>query len=142
MEANGRARVMDMWTSSYLSPVLDANQDLINPKASVEDGIITMEFSRKRNTSDINKDVVFTDDQGLFMIFPVKGGDFNGANKKIRKHEQTPTPSAQRIFIKACRNGKLLLVIRLLKTHVIFNDNCKFQTMERLRLPQHPDQPN
>ncbi|TRY75553.1 hypothetical protein TCAL_06383 [Tigriopus californicus] len=104
VEANGRARVMDMWTSSYLSPVLDRSQDLINPKASVEDGILTMEFTRKRDTGDSGKDVAFSDDQGFYMIFPVKGGDFNGANRKIRKHEQTPTPSGQRIFIKACRN--------------------------------------
>merc|ERR1712212_1338024 len=33
------------------------------------------------------------------------GGRFNGVNKKIRKHEETPIPSSQRIFIKSCRTA-------------------------------------
>jgi hypothetical protein len=39
------------------------------------------------------------------MIFPVKGGRFNGVNKKIRKHEETPSVSSERIFIKSCRTA-------------------------------------
>ena len=51
------------------------------------------------------QDVAFTDDKGLYMIFPVKGGRFNGVNKKIRKHEETPSVSSERIFIKSCRTA-------------------------------------
>ena len=39
------------------------------------------------------------------MIFPVKGGRFNAVNKKLRKHEETPTPSSERIFIRPCRTA-------------------------------------
>ena len=39
------------------------------------------------------------------MIFPVKGGRFNGVNKKLRKHEETPIPSSERIFIRPCRTA-------------------------------------
>jgi hypothetical protein len=41
----------------------------------------------------------------MYMIFPVKGGTYNGVNKKIRKHEVTPTASSERIFIRSCRTG-------------------------------------
>ena len=61
-------------------------------------------FFRPRNTND-NQDMAFTDDKGLYMIFPVKGGGFNGVNKKLRKHEETPIPSSERIFIKSCRTA-------------------------------------
>lgn len=62
-------------------------------------------FSRKRDTGDSRQDVAFTDDKGMYMIFPVKGGDFNVVNKKMRKHAQTPVASSERIFIKPCRNA-------------------------------------
>ena len=80
------------------------SQDLKNREGYFEDGITTLKFSRKRDTGDRRNDVAFTDDKGLFFIFPVKGGKYNAASGKIKKHEQTPTASAQRILIKPCRN--------------------------------------
>ncbi len=41
----------------------------------------------------------------MYMIFPVKGGRFNAVNKKLRKHEETPIPSSERIFIRPCRTA-------------------------------------
>ena len=41
----------------------------------------------------------------MYLIFPVKGGRFNAVNKKLRKHEETPTPSSERIFIRPCRTA-------------------------------------
>ena len=37
------------------------------------------------------------------MIFPVRGGDFNAANKKIKKHDQTPAVTSQKVHIRPCR---------------------------------------
>ena len=105
VESN-RFYLKDMWTTSYLSPVIDSSQDLKNREGYFENGITTLKFSRKRNTGDTKNDVAFTDDKGLFFIFPVKGGKYNAASRKLRKHEQTPTASAERIFIKPCRNCK------------------------------------
>ena len=102
VESNGRFFIMDMWTTGYLNPILENNQDVSKQEGKIEDGITTMKFSRARNTND-NQDVAFTDDKGLYMIFPVKGGSFNGVNKKLRKHEETPISSSERIFIKSCR---------------------------------------
>ena len=63
---------MDMWTTGYLAPILENSQDLSKTEGKIEDGILTLKFSRPRNTND-NQDVAFTDDKGLYMIFPVKG---------------------------------------------------------------------
>ena len=61
-------------------------------------------FTRARDTGD-KQDVAFTDNEGMYMIFPVRGGRYNGVNKRIKKHEVTPVPSTERIFIKSCRTG-------------------------------------
>lgn len=74
------------------------------------DGVTTLSFSRKRNTND-PKDWAFTDDQCLYMMFPVKGGAFNSVNKKIRKHEVVPVVSAERICIRSCGNGTLFTTV-------------------------------
>lgn len=95
---------MDMWTTGYLQPILEASQDLSKLEGKIEDGVTTLKFSRPRNTND-NQDVAFTDDKGMYMIFPVRGGKFNGVNKKLRKHEETPIPSSERIFIRNCRDA-------------------------------------
>ena len=98
---------MDMWTTSYFSPVRDSKQDLKNREASLVDGKAIIKFTRARDTGDASNDVAFKDDHGVFFIFPVKGGDFNTVNRKMKKHRQTPTASSERVFVKACRNGKL-----------------------------------
>ena len=41
----------------------------------------------------------------MYMIFPVRGGRYNGVNKRIKKHEKTPISSTERIFIRSCRTG-------------------------------------
>lgn len=52
------------------------------------------------------QDLSFSDNQCLYVMFPVKGGAFNSVNKKIRKHEVVPSISSDRICIKSCGNGK------------------------------------
>ncbi len=127
-----------MWTSSYLSPVLDHSQDLTDREGFVEDGVVTIKFSRKRDTGDSSQDVSFADDKGLFLIFPVKGGDFNAANRKLRKHQTTPSASSERIFIKACRNadGSPTFTTTPRPPQLVYEAKVKFVELgERYRLP-------
>lgn len=96
---------MDTWITGYTSPLLDSSQEIYNAAGRIVDGITTLSFMRKRISND-PKDLSFTDDKCLFMMFPVKGGIFNGVNKKIRKHELTPSISPERICIKSCVSGE------------------------------------
>jgi hypothetical protein len=65
--------------------------------------------------------VAFTDTEAMYMIFPVKGGTYNGVNKKIRKHEVTPTASSERIFIRSCRTGaRLIQFVQHTYTHFFY----------------------
>lgn len=100
-KTNGRAFVMDTWISGYNAPLLDPSQDVYNISGRIENGVTTLRFSRKRVTKD-NRDLSFTDDHCLYMMFPVKGGVFNPINKKIRKHDARPVVSSDRICIKSC----------------------------------------
>ena len=80
----------------------------------------------------------FTDNDGIFLIFPVKGGAFNAANKKIRKHERTPTATAQRVFIKACRNedGSPTFTTTPRPAQLMYEASVKFVELgDRYRLP-------
>lgn len=93
-------------------PPSPASQNLKNREGTFKDGVTTLKFSRKRDTGDRTNDVAFTDDDdGFFFIFPVFGGPYNAAAKKIDKHSGTPTASVQRIKVKACRNGELIETI-------------------------------
>lgn len=87
--------------SGYNAPLLDPSQDIYNSSGRIENGATTLRFSRKRITKD-NRDLSFTDDHCLYMMFPVKGGIFNPVNKKIRKHDSVPVVSAERICIRSC----------------------------------------
>lgn len=100
-EKSGRAFLMDTWISGYNAPLLDPSQDIYNTGGSKVDGVTTLKFSRKRITKD-NRDLSFTDDHCLYMMYPVKGGIFNAVSKKIRKHDAIPIVSAERICIKSC----------------------------------------
>ena len=106
VEPNGRYFIMDMWTTNYLQPILEDNQNIFDMSGVLVDGVTTISFSRPRDTQD-SQDVGFTDTEGRYMIFPVKGGKYNGVNKRIKKHEEVPIVSSERIFIKPCRTGDL-----------------------------------
>ena len=95
---------MDTWITGYTQPFLDSSQGIYNTAGRIVDGITTLSFTRKRISND-PKDLSFTDDHCLFMMFPVKGGIFNSVNKKIRKHEVTPVITPERICIKSCGSG-------------------------------------
>ncbi|KAB7506882.1 hypothetical protein Anas_02118 [Armadillidium nasatum] len=98
----GNYYMYDGWLRSYTPPVVDAKQGILNKSASLKDGITTLHFSRKRETDDTKEDLSFTDSKCLYLVFPVKGGKANYVNKRISKHQQTPTISSQRICIRSC----------------------------------------
>ncbi|XP_030757105.1 uncharacterized protein LOC115882976 isoform X4 [Sitophilus oryzae] len=106
VDKTGRPFLMDTWISGYTQPFLDSNQNIYNTSGRIENGVTTLSFTRKRITND-PRDLDFTDDRCLFMMFPVKGGAFNSVNKKIRKHEVLPVVSTERICIKSCGNDDL-----------------------------------
>lgn len=98
--------LMDTWISGYTSPVLDGSQDTINHSGKSENGISTIKFTRKRISRD-TKDLSFTDDHCLYMMFPVKGGEYNQVNKKIKKHASIFV-SSKKVCIRSCGiDGKL-----------------------------------
>ncbi|XP_020710533.2 uncharacterized protein LOC105690351 isoform X4 [Athalia rosae] len=100
-KGTGRAFMMDTWINGYQPPMLDSSQDVGNTSGSIQDGFTTLNFSRKRVTKD-NKDISITDDHCVYMMFPVKGGEFNAVNKKIKKHAIVPLISSDRICIRSC----------------------------------------
>jgi hypothetical protein len=137
VESNGRFFMMDMWTTGYLQPILESSQDLSRQVGIIEDGFTTLKFSRPRDTND-NQDVAFTDDKGMYMIFPVKGGRFNGVNKKLRKHEETPIPSSERILIKSCRtaDGRPTFTTTPKPAQLMYRASLRFVELgDRYRLP-------
>lgn len=103
---SGRPFLMDTWVLGYAPPKLDDRQDIYNASGRIEKGVTILEFNRKRVSND-EQDLSFTDDHCLYLFFPVLGGAFNVVNKKIRKHEQVPPISPQRVCIKSCGKGLL-----------------------------------
>lgn len=108
---NGRPFLMDTWISGYTQPLLDASQDIYNMSGKLADGVTTLSFTRKRITND-DKDLSFTNDQCLYIMFMVKGGAFNSVNKKIRKHEVIPSISADKVCIKSCGGEGTLYLMK------------------------------
>lgn len=102
VDRNGRPFLMDTWINGYASPKLDSQQDIYNATGSIRNGVTQLAFTRKRMSSDHEQDLSFTDDQCLYLMFPVQGGEFNAVNKKTKKHEQTPVVTETRVCIKSC----------------------------------------
>jgi DOMON domain len=92
---------MDTWINGYSAPLLDDSQSVYNESGSFINGVTKLDFTRKRNTGD-KQDHSFTDEHCLYMMFLTKGGAFNAVNKKIRKHEEVPIVTDNRICIKTC----------------------------------------
>lgn len=130
---SGRAFVMDTWMSGYNSPLLDPSQDVYNVSGRIENGATTLRFTRKRATND-KWDFSFTDEHCLYMMFPVKGGDFNAVNKKTRKHGIVPTVSSERICIRSCGEEcewKIVILSKEQKKNVYAN--TKFLHFDLIR---------
>ncbi|KAK3860027.1 hypothetical protein Pcinc_033899 [Petrolisthes cinctipes] len=102
VEGSGRYFMFDAWARSYSAPVVDPNQGITNFTGYSEDGLVTLEFARRRVSGDSEYDLSFTDEQCLYMVFPIKGGSVKYVAKRIRKHEVTPIISTERICIRSC----------------------------------------
>ena len=51
------------------------------------------------------QDAHFTDDECLYVKFPVGGGTFNSVSRRISKHLQSPIVSSDRVCIRTCGQG-------------------------------------
>ena len=50
----------------------------------------------------LSQDLSFTEDECLYMLFPVKGGTYLKRSQRFSKHVQTPIVSSEKICIKSC----------------------------------------
>merc|ERR1712117_409131 len=137
VEPNGRYFVMDMWTTNYLNPILEPSQDITDLSGELVDGVTTIRFTRQRDTGD-SQDVAFTDTEGMYMIFPVKGGRYNGVNKKIRKHEEVPIASTEKVYIKSCRgpDGTPTFTTTPKPPQLMYTAKLKFVNLGNFKLPR------
>lgn len=137
----GRPFIMDMWTTTYLQPALDPRQDIFDKSGKLENGVTTISFSRKRDTGD-KQDIAFTDTEDRYMIFPIKGGGYNGVNKKLYKHEEVPIASSERIFIKSCRtaDGKPTFTTTPKPPQLMVTAEVKFVDLKNFNLPRERTQ--
>lgn len=101
VEDNGRYFLMDTYLSGYQAPPLDAVQNVHNMSVWRENGVTHLQFHRFRTTSDPEYDFQFSDEHCPYLLFPVRGGVFNAVNKRMRKHEETPIVSKQRVCIRS-----------------------------------------
>ena len=113
VEDNGRYFLMDTFLSSYQAPPLDAVQNIHNMSVWRENGITHLQFHRFRTTSDPEYDFQFTDDHCPYFLFPIRGGVFNAVNKRMRKHEETPIVSKNRICVRARDSNKRKKIIEV-----------------------------
>ncbi|CAM1310234.1 nahoda (predicted), partial [Pycnogonum litorale] len=105
VEDSGRTFIMDTYLSGYSRPSLDQSQDIYNIKGTSQDGVVTIEFTRKRSTFDSDQDHHFTDTRCLYMVYPVQGASYNSVNKRIRKHEATPVLSTKPMCIRTLQKA-------------------------------------
>uniref|UniRef100_A0AC35FE97 DOMON domain-containing protein n=1 Tax=Panagrolaimus sp. PS1159 TaxID=55785 RepID=A0AC35FE97_9BILA len=94
----------DMSSNSYSTPKEDPIKNVYTPTVvgSHSNGILRAQFTRKRNTGDINTDAIFTDNECFHFLFPVSGGRLN-ADGDILKHINTPHVTPQKVCIKSCQ---------------------------------------
>lgn len=99
---DGSVAVIDGYLDGYSPPQIDANQDLYQALGFVENDLMTVTFTRKRETMDI-RDVSFADPNNCpYMFFPVEGGAYDPTTGSIAKHLRTPYVSTARICVELC----------------------------------------
>ncbi|CAG0924291.1 unnamed protein product, partial [Notodromas monacha] len=102
IDRSGRAFIADMWIKGYTAPELDSNQDISDTSVVLEDGVVTVKFTRPRVSKDSQDQSL---DECLHFLYPIKGGDVKAVSKKIGKHDARPEVSDQKICIRSCRSG-------------------------------------
>ncbi|XP_050356652.1 uncharacterized protein LOC126777614 isoform X5 [Nymphalis io] len=98
---SGRAAVLDAWLAGYAAPRADERQHAARAAGELRDGRATYSFVRARDTGD-PKDLAFTNEQCLYMMFVTHGGGFDPVSKRTSKHMKTPYVTEERVCIKPC----------------------------------------
>ena len=120
---------IDSWVDGYMPPSWDSNNNLLASSIMFENGVTTMNFTRKRDTGDSVKDHAFSDTDCYYFVYPFSGGSFDASAKTISRHSNTPVISDDKICISKCsmqpevKKGKLHL------SHTL-----KYFTLERFSL--------
>jgi len=95
----GEVLVEDRWSSKYGRPPIDTQQDLMSTSGSYQDGILTISFSRARQSTDLADDrYSFTDTECLYLLYA--DGPYSG-NSTIGKHTYK-SASSEKICIRSC----------------------------------------
>ncbi|XP_076338554.1 uncharacterized protein LOC143240269 isoform X1 [Tachypleus tridentatus] len=100
ISSDGKVSIFDSWLTGYSHPEYDIKQNTYNATGKLENGLMTLQFIRKRNTGDTDQDISFSDNECLYFMFPVKGGQYNNAFKQISAHDVTPFVSL--VCIQSC----------------------------------------
>ncbi|CAJ0576519.1 unnamed protein product, partial [Mesorhabditis spiculigera] len=101
--ANGKLSLLDMSSSSYGVPSLDASQDVYSTSTVIgthANGVLRAQFTRKRSTGDA-KDLAFSNTVCQHFLFPVEGGRLD-ENGNITIHASTPIVSPNLVCVASC----------------------------------------
>ena len=83
-------------------PVKDQTTNLDNSSVTFQNGVLTVTFTRQRDTGDSSQDVKFSDSDAdcWYFLYPWSGGQVTGGNLGI--HTGTPVISNDKICIRSC----------------------------------------
>nr|CAB3262519.1 uncharacterized protein LOC100180169 [Phallusia mammillata] len=94
-----RAVISDRWITMRSNPPLDDTADnLSNKRGSYQNGVLTIEFSRARDTQD-TRDIPFTDTSCPFMFYA--NGPTSNNNNNINYHD-SKIVSTNGVCVRAC----------------------------------------
>ncbi|KAJ8040166.1 Serine-rich 25 kDa antigen protein [Holothuria leucospilota] len=104
-EATSTGSVKDYFLGarSTSGVVEDDSQDITDTSVTYENGILQFSFKRKRNTEDAEQDMLFGDNNCVFILQPLEGGQHNGGS--VQYHQSTPIASSSRVCFRACNGG-------------------------------------
>ncbi|KAJ8315042.1 hypothetical protein KUTeg_007192 [Tegillarca granosa] len=89
--------LIDGWASGRSVPATDTVQDVQGVRGTIENGITTISFNRRRDTQDQN-DIAFSQNECVHLIY-AKGGDYAVETGRFGYHDTTPIVSSGKICI-------------------------------------------
>ncbi|CAK8683067.1 unnamed protein product [Clavelina lepadiformis] len=99
IDQSGNPVVQDRWATGRSPPPVDEINNINDVTGNYENGVMTITFSRPRNTGDSN-DLPFSDGECQHLIYT--SGRLDGAGNNIFKHDSTPAVSSNKICIRSC----------------------------------------
>ena len=88
------------FASDYFQPPVDSSQDITNTVATVDNGVITMNFTRPRNSGD-SMDISL--DQCRFLLYAY-GSSATVSSRTIAYHENTRGVLSESFCIPSANN--------------------------------------